>query len=156
MHATTIMKTLYEALAGLFRALSGVLRWPGGRRGRRTGAEPAGTVPPELPADDLHLDALAREFPRELFAQLLLELPHYRRLMVESFASGNYRTLRDSVHQILGAAAYCGADGLEQGLRQLRLALKTDDGGIVEHYFRRAIQAIDDTLHDSGYHRPPE
>lgn len=150
--------TLYEELASLYRELFARHR-PGrrpGRQGRQTGTAPAVTGQPEMPADDPHLDTLAREFPRELFARLLLELPRHRRLMVESFATGNYRRLRDSVHQILGAAAYCGTDELEQVLRQLRLALKTDNSSAIEHCYHRAIQAIDNTLHTSGSRRQSE
>jgi hypothetical protein len=147
------MKTLCEELIELFAELRD--SWHPrrlARRGQRPPPPPH--PPPELPPEDLHLEALAREFPRELFAQLLLELPRYRRLMAQSFADGDYRRLRDSVHQILGAAAYCQEDELEQGLRQLRLALKTDNRNTIEHYYHRAIEAIDRTLHNSGFRRP--
>jgi len=70
--------------------------------------------------------------------------------MTESLAAGNYRRLGDSVHQLLGAVAYCGACELEQGLRQLRQALKTGDRSAIEHDFHRAIALIDSTLHNSG------
>lgn len=114
----------------------------------------SGTNLPELPAlpeDDLKLDSLAREFSRELFAQLLLELPEYRKRLVQAHAEDNYRSLADSVHQILGAAAYCEADELETCLRELRLALKTEDTYTIDTYFMRAMDVIDSTLHASGY-----
>jgi HPt (histidine-containing phosphotransfer) domain-containing protein len=106
---------------------------------------------PALPEDDLELESLAREFSRELFAQLLMELPEYRTRMAQAHADGNYRRLRDSVHQILGAAAYCDAYELETSLRELRLALKTEDPHSVDVYFIRAMDVIDTTLHNSGY-----
>ncbi|MGB5538553.1 MAG: Hpt domain-containing protein [Gammaproteobacteria bacterium] len=148
------MKTFFEELIDRYRELRDARRRPGRRAGSRPpqpDTVPQAAVAPELPAEDLHIEALAREFPRELFAQLLIELPDYRKRMAESFAAGDHRRLRDSVHQILGAAAYCEADELEQGLRQLRLALKTGNSSTIEHYFDRAMQAMDHTLHNSGY-----
>jgi len=106
---------------------------------------------PALPEDDLKLESLTREFSRELFAQLLLELPEYRRCMAQAHADDDYRRLRDSVHQILGAAAYCDAYELETCLRELRLALKTEDPHTVDVYFIRTMDIIDITLHNSGY-----
>lgn len=111
----------------------------------------AGPDLPQLPQDDLKLDSLAREFSRELFAQLLLELPEYRKRMAQAHADGNYRSLRDSVHQILGAAAYCEADELESCLRELRLALKTEDPHTIDAHFMHTMDIIDTTLHASGY-----
>jgi len=152
------MKTRCEELISLARKWLDTRR-PGRRAERQAlqaDAGPPATAPPGLPDEDLHLDALARAFPRELFAQLLIELPACRDLMAESFAAGNYRRLRDSVHRILGATAYCEAHELEQELRQLGLALKTDNSDAIEHCFRRAMQAIDDTLHNSGYRKYTE
>ncbi len=122
-----------------------------------TAATPQMTGPdvpelPILPEDALKLDSLAREFSRELFAQLLLELPEHRSRMAQAHADDNYRRLRDSVHQILGAAAYCEAYELETCLRELRLALKTEDPHTIDVYFIRTIDIIDTTLHASGYH----
>jgi HPt (histidine-containing phosphotransfer) domain-containing protein len=105
----------------------------------------------ELPEEDLKLEPLAREFSRELFAQLLLELPVHRKRMAQAHVEGNYRRLRDSVHQILGAAVYCDAHELETCLRELRLALKTEDPHTIDVYFMRAMNVIDTTLHASGY-----
>lgn len=148
------MKTIFGELIDLYRELRDARPRPEHRTGSRPpqpDAVPPVAAAPELPAEDLHIDELAREFPHELFAQLLIELPDYRKRMAESFAAGDHRRLRDSVHQILGAAAYCEADELEQGLRQLRLALKTGNCSTIEHYFDRAMQAMDHTLHNSGY-----
>ncbi len=124
------------------------------RRGRGAATDMHGAKPPELPVlpeDDLELDMLARDFSRELFAQLLLELPDQRDRMAQAHASGNIPGLRECVHQLLGAAAYCEAYELESCLRELRLALKTADPHTIDVYFRRAINIIDNTLHTCGY-----
>jgi HPt (histidine-containing phosphotransfer) domain-containing protein len=116
----------------------------------------AGETAPEterlhaLPEDDLHLEQLSRQFSQELFAKLLVELPAHRTIMAEAHTEGNDRRLRDAVHQILGAAAYCDAPELETGLRELRLALKTGDRATIDHYYERAISEIDRTLKFSG------
>jgi HPt (histidine-containing phosphotransfer) domain-containing protein len=115
------------------------------------GSPVAGPDLPELPKEDLKLESLARDFSRELFAQLLLELPAFRKRMAQAHVEGNYRCMRDSVHQILGAAAYCEAHELETSLRELRLALKTEDPHTIDVYFMRALDTIDSTLHASGF-----
>lgn len=156
-HSGGDMKTLCEEVLDLFRELRDSWHPPVRRaRHRPAAAAAAEDISPQLPPEDLHFETLARAFPRELFAQLLIELPDYRTRMVDTYAAGNYRRLRDSVHQILGAAAYCEAVELAQGLRQLRLALKTDDDRTIEYYYHRAIRAIDNTLHDSGYREDAE
>lgn len=146
------MKTLCEEVIDLFRELRDSLPWNTrhAEPPRRPEPDLPDMAPPPLPPDDLHMESLARAFPREMFAQLLLELPDYRQRMTEAYAAGDYRRLRDSVHQILGAAAYCEAEQLELGLRQLRLALKTGSDTTVAHYFDRAIRALDSTLACSG------
>lgn len=155
------MKTLCEEVIDMFRELRDSWR-PRGRADIRpayppyeTPPPPEAPPPPELPPEDLRLEALAREFRTELFAKLLLELPFHRDRMIESFVIGDTRQLRNSVHQILGAAAYCGEEELELGLRQLRLALKTDNSDTITHYYHRAIRAINYTLRESGGRRVP-
>ncbi len=153
------MKSLYAVLISLTRDLLDTWRHPGSRSGLRTPARDSEALagkPPEASIEDLHIEALASEFPRELFAQLLLELPEHRKLMAESFTAGNYRRLRENVHQLLGATAYCDVDDLEQGLRQLRTALKTDDARSIQYCFHHAMQTIDNTLHNSGYRTHPQ
>ena len=106
---------------------------------------------PELPEEDLQLSRSAQSFCSDLFAELLLELPAQRRIMKQCHARDDYNGLRDSVHQLLGAAAYCDATELEIGLRELRLALKTGERETIDLYFRRAINVINSTLRVSGY-----
>jgi HPt (histidine-containing phosphotransfer) domain-containing protein len=141
--SNTDMKTLYEEMKSRSRELFG----------SRRQAPQQHDDPPALavsPGDDLQLETLAREFSRELYAQLLLELPAWRRMLIEAFAAGDYRRLGDGVHKILGAAAYCQACELEQELRQLRLALNTADSSTIEYNLHRTIRVIDSTLRCSG------
>jgi len=105
---------------------------------------------PELPGEDLHLSAAAQSFCSDLFAELLLELPAQRRVMQEFYARDDYNGLSNSVHQLLGAAAYCNAAELEIGLRELRLALKTGERETIDLYYSRAINVINSTLRYSG------
>lgn len=141
---------LKNRLTGLLKKAGYLFTRPGTVTGAQTGSPELAELP-LLPEDDLQLDSLTREFSRELFAQLLLELPEYRARMAQAYADSNYRSLRDSVHQILGAAAYCDACELETCLRELRLALKTEDPHTVDTYFIRTMDIIDSTLHASGY-----
>ena len=101
--------------------------------------------------DSLELDRLGQRFSNEIFAQLLLELPTHRSTMELAFKTGDYRLLRDSIHQLLGAAAYCEAPELDSGLRELRLALQTGDCDSIDPCFTRVINIIDSILRDSGY-----
>lgn len=152
------MKTLYEELISLSMELLGSWRRPRSRSGRQAlqpDADPRAAALPPSSADALQLDTLSREFQHDLFAQLLIELPATRTSMAESFAAGNHRQLRDSVHQMLGAAAYCQAGELEQELRQLRLALKTDDRDTIEQHFHNTLQVMDSLLHNSGFRDRP-
>jgi len=105
---------------------------------------------PELPEEDRHLSGNVQSFCSDLFAELLLELPAQRRTMKESYARDDYNALGNSVHQLLGAAAYCEATELEAGLRELRLALKTGERETIDLYYSRAINVIDSTLRVSG------
>jgi HPt (histidine-containing phosphotransfer) domain-containing protein len=110
---------------------------------------PQRTLPP-LPEEDLHLQSLGQDFARELLARLLLELPRYRQEMAHAHARRDYPALRHSVHQLLGAAAYCDCGLLEEGLRELRLALKTEDMLTIEVYYQRVITTMDTLARFSG------
>ena len=106
---------------------------------------------PELPADDLVLKGRKQSFSRELFAELLIELPTHRRRISQAYQAGDYYQLRNTVHQLLGAVAYCDAPELETGLRELRLAITTDNKDTIAVYYERAINVLDSTLRYSGY-----
>lgn len=135
-----MLNNLGKRISGLF-----VLR----TRGPQTPA-----AAPDERADELRLDVLSRKFSREVFAQLLVELPAHRRVMHEARTTGNYRRLRDCIHQMLGATAYCDTPELEAGLRELHLALKTGHDPSIERRFRHAVRVIDSTLDSSGYRGP--
>ena len=113
------------------------------------------TVPPveqpPLPEADLELTRLRHRLSNEIFARLLLELPAHRWTMDAACKTGDYRRLRDSVHQLLGATAYCDVPELDAGLRELHRALQTGVRDTIDHHCIRAINLIDSTLHDSGY-----
>ena len=54
------------------------------------------------------------------------------------------------MHKLLGAVVYCNAPELEEALRELRLALKTEDQHTIDVYHERAINALDSTLRYSN------
>jgi len=114
-----------------------------------SGKLPGTPTPP--PEDDPELGRLGRRFSNELFARLLLELPAHRRTLSAAYKVRDYRGLRDNIHQLLGATAYCDAPELDAGLRELRLALKGGDTARIEQSFTRAIGSIDATLRSSGH-----
>lgn len=107
--------------------------------------------PPPRPEDDQELGRLGRRFSSEIFAHLLLELPARRSSMDAAYKTGDYRRLRDSLHQLLGATAYSDTPELDAGLRKLQLALQTRDRASIDLNFTRAMNIIDNTLRCSGY-----
>jgi hypothetical protein len=87
-----------------------------------------------------------------MFARLLLELPDHRSRLTDAYQQGDHPRLGNNVHLLLGGAAYCDAPELTAGLRELQLALKSKDPQTIEFSYLRAIDIIDATLRDSGYH----
>ncbi|MBT8117950.1 MAG: Hpt domain-containing protein [Gammaproteobacteria bacterium] len=124
------------------------------RPGIRAGGAQTLTGAPDRYADEQQLDAISRRFSREVFAQLLIELPAQRHDMHAAYAAGNHGRLRSCVHRMLGAAAYCDAPELEDGLRELQLALKTQHPQTIDRHFLHAIRVIDSTLVGCGYRGP--
>ena len=106
---------------------------------------------PQLPEDDRLMRARKQKFSGELFAELLIELPAHRRRLTHACEHGDIDTLGNTVHQLLGAVAYCDAPELEDALRELRLAIKTGDQHTIGIYQARAVNVIDSTLRYSGY-----
>ena len=106
---------------------------------------------PELPQDDRILKKRRPSFQRELFAELLIELPMHRRRLSAAHENGDMNTLGNAVHQLLGAVAYCEAPELEAALRELQLALKTREQHSIDIYHERAINVLDSILVYSGY-----
>lgn len=105
-----------------------------------------------LTEDDPELNRLGQRFSNELFARLLLELPAHRKRLSTAYTGGNLPGLRDNIHQLLGATAYCDAPELDAGLRELRQALESGDTANIEQSFTRAIGIIDAILCSSGCH----
>jgi two-component system sensor histidine kinase BarA len=138
-----MLKKLVNCISGLLASRTAATGSAGSHAG--SGAAPG------LPEDDLRMEEACRNFPRELFARLLIELPSHRQIMSDAYAGGNDRQLRDCVHQLLGATAYCDAPELETGLRELQLALKTANRETIDFYYDRAINVVDSTLRYSGY-----
>jgi two-component system sensor histidine kinase BarA len=96
-------------------------------------------------------DNADRQFASEMFARLLVELPAHRRAMSRAFAAGEHRRLRDCVHRLLGATAYCDAPELEHALRELRRALLAGTSADIESRLQDTIRLIDLALDSCGY-----
>lgn len=119
-----------------------------------TPAGPGPGLPGEPPpVYDPELDRLEQRFSNEMFARLLLELPARRGELDTAYRSGDFRRLGRTVHQLIGATAYCAAPELDSALRELRLALQTGEHDRIERHFIQAINQIDNTLRDSGSRR---
>ena len=107
------------------------------------------TAVPELPVlpKDTQMPGRRRQsFSGEILAELLTELPMHRRQILCAWEAGDLDTLGSTVHKLLGAVVYCDAPELEEALRELRLALKTDDQHTIDVYHGRALNVIDSTL----------
>lgn len=105
----------------------------------------------ELPPAPLAPKGRRPSFSSEIFAELLMELPVHRHQMVSAWETGDLDRLRRAIHKLLGAVAYCDAPELEDALRELRLAVKTEDQHTIDVYHDRALNVLDSTLRYSGY-----
>jgi HPt (histidine-containing phosphotransfer) domain-containing protein len=103
----------------------------------------AGSVQPD---ENLKLQSLGDSFARELLANLLDALPDYRSRMMLAYGRQDFAALRDIVHQLLGAIAYCDDPALEAALRELRLALMSKDLPTIEQPWHRLLHTIDEQL----------
>ena len=133
----------------IYTMISGYLRRFPGYPISTDGATPP--LAPPLPEDDLELDEQLQSFPGDIFARLLIELPDHRNHFADAYTAGDMTRLGANVHKLLGGVAYCNAPELANGLRELRLALKTDNPQTIRYYYLRAIDVIDATLRYSGY-----
>lgn len=106
---------------------------------------------PEIPQDDHTIKKRSSSFSGEVFAELLIELPMHRRCIAAAHETGDMDALRNAVHQLLGAVAYCDAPELEEALRELQQALKTGEQHNIDICHERAINVLDSTLVYSGY-----
>jgi HPt (histidine-containing phosphotransfer) domain-containing protein len=108
----------------------------------------------DLPQDEHAMQRRRQSFSSEMFAELLIELPGYQKKISQAYRSGDRDSLRNHLHQLLGAVAYCDAPELEMALRKLHQAVKTaapDTPDIIDASYTRAFTAISNTLHCSGY-----
>ena len=106
----------------------------------------------DLPEDELAMNKRQQAFSSEMFAELLIELPGYQRKISQAWQTGDRQNLRDQVHQLLGAVAYCDAPELEAALRTLHRATMTEDPDSIDSCYTRAFSTINSTLTYSGYY----
>jgi HPt (histidine-containing phosphotransfer) domain-containing protein len=108
----------------------------------------------DLPQDEPAINRRRQSFSSEMFAELLIELPGYQKKISQAYRSGDRDSLRNYLHQLLGAVAYCDAPELEMALRNLHQAVKTpaaDTPDNIDASYTQAITAISNTLHFTGY-----
>jgi HPt (histidine-containing phosphotransfer) domain-containing protein len=106
---------------------------------------------PDFAADGTTRERCRQPFSNEMFAELLIELPGRQGELSQAYRTGNPRILRDQVHQLLGAVAYCDLPELEAALRTLHRALITKDPDNIDNCYAQACSAINSTLTHSGY-----
>lgn len=104
-----------------------------------------GTVPEAAP-----LTPLPDRFSRQLFANLLLELPQHRQAFTSAWLASDWQSLADCTHRLAGAVAYCDQPGLSEALAELGNALRDDDELARQQTYNRAAREIDDLLKKSG------
>jgi HPt (histidine-containing phosphotransfer) domain-containing protein len=90
-----------------------------------------------------------QSFSDEIFAELLTELPVHRHQISGAWKAGDLDTLRSDIHKLLGAVVYCDAPELEESLRELQRALKTEDKHTISVCHEQALNVIDSTLRNS-------
>ena len=108
-------------------------------------------IMPELSAEEVAQGRRRQAFSSEMFAELLIELPGYQGKILQAWQTGDRQSLRDHVHQLLGAVAYCDAPELEAALRSLHRAIMTEDPDSIDSCYTRDCSAINSTLMYSGY-----
>ena len=101
-------------------------------------------------AEERRVRDLTRTLSSELYAQLLLELPVYRMDLSGFYRSGEYESMAECTHKMLGAVVYCDTPELLHGLSGLQQALRSGDTPSIDNRYARAINIIDRILADSG------
>lgn len=71
----------------------------------------------------------------EMIVLLVDELPAHIETMKAQVQNKDYKNLADSLHQLLGAVAYCKLDVLERNLHRLKSALNDQDEIAIAHNF---------------------
>ena len=107
---------------------------------------------PELSTDAAAPGRIRQSFANEMFAELLIELPDHQEKFSQARRTGDRQGLRDHVHRLLGAVAYCDAPELEAALRSLHRAIMTEDPDSIDSCYTRAFSTINSTLTYSGYY----
>jgi HPt (histidine-containing phosphotransfer) domain-containing protein len=121
----------------LLRRIRHLILPSGGSSSRRTTSAPAVTDA------DLRVQSLGQRFSGELQSRLLKELPGYRQEIACAHERGDSAAMRKVVHRLLGAAVYCDLGTLEDDLRDLQLALKTQDRFTIETAYARLAATLD-------------
>lgn len=98
---------------------------------------------PGTPEEDPRLESLGRQFSSDLQSGLLEAMPDYRREIAQAHAQGDIAAMRTLVHRILGAAVYCELASLEDDLRDLQLALRSQDRFTIEAGYSRLVATMD-------------
>ena len=107
---------------------------------------------PDLSTDTAAPGRIRQSFANEMFAELLIELPDHQEKLSQARRTGDRQGLRDHLHQLLGAVAYCDAPELESALRTLHSSLATDDKDHIDSAYVQARSAIDNALTYSGHY----
>lgn len=116
---------------------------------------PAAEDPPPCNAPDAApLTSLPDRFSRQLFANLLLELPQHRQAFTSAWLASDWQSLADCTHRLAGAVAYCDLPDLSEALAELGTALREDDELARQQTYNRATREIDDLLNKSGLRQP--
>jgi len=107
---------------------------------------------PESSTDAVAPGRIRQSFANEMLAELLIELPDYQGEISQAYQTGDRQGLRDHVHRLLGAVAYCEAPELESALRTLHSSLATDETDRIDSAYVQARSAIDNVLRYSGHY----
>ena len=107
---------------------------------------------PDLSTDAAAPGRIRQSFANEMFAELLIELPDHQEKFSQARRTGDRQGLRDHVHRLLGAVAYCDAPELESALRTLHSSLATNDTDRIDSAYVQARSAIDNVLRHSGHY----
>jgi HPt (histidine-containing phosphotransfer) domain-containing protein len=112
-------------------------------------AADAGSLP-DAAAEELAMKRRRQSFSSEMFAELLLELPGYQQKISQAYLAGDRHGLRNHLHRLRGAVAYCDVPELELTLRDLHRAIASEEAGTIDACYTRTVTAINSTLHYSG------
>jgi len=83
------------------------------------------------------------QLAEELFAMFRRDLPSFRETILSAHAEGRIDELRDSVHKLHGATAYCGVPRLRRIAGSLDLELKQGTLTDLDARLRELLAAID-------------